>query len=509
MAESLVINYRSKSEEVKRSIAYLKSLGLNVENYATEFADITTKCDQEIASIKSKGQNIFRDSSLDIVYSKYYNALKQLNAKLNYYNKLVKLYEHSDFIANELRCDNITKENVAMIINKSIEYLEKYTTNCDFRDDNTMIILSKIVPIYISLIKKEILYTGYSTLLEFIKGVGLEMVFVSYMKSEEGRTLEECLLTDKKFSKELLSSVQKRYENIKDTEEDLQKINDKIKNLEYKKSRAEKKKNNAKITRYVAELTALVVLASSLLYGANKLFKFIGTRHLYQTTKTTYSTYQAEEKTTNVYETKIPDGKQILVVSYTPWEELSSGNFRRKVTTSDVSDITLGSLGDYLSLDIARSKMSEDYEITDVLTEEDKYKQDIKEVIRLLQNPDVEVLDTDNFFYNFSFPIAVFILLAAYGINCLFSAALTGEIDSSFVTTIRKISENIKKRRDAEDDLKGLEENMTKFMQKYAEKSCDVDDLMRDFNIIYDKYRFLIDDKDTLNKYDSLKMTRK
>ena len=510
MIHGNAINFKSKSMEVERLISNLQLLGLHVSDYYKQFKDICSNCQKEIDEEKAKEKNTFTASYIDAIYSKYFKMLRDLNHSLDTYRKLFRAYETSQVYKRAEEDGVLVEENIAIYVNDAIREIGKLVSICDFSDENCNIFLKKILPSYLIVVEKELLFHGQSILLSFIENAGLSEIFRSVLNVDlddaklNPSSLEVVLESDANFTRDVSLKLQEQYDKIMALNVKNEEINSKISEKNRQYSETENKKKNAHVARLLASLTALTVLVSSLIYGANKGLKSASSNKLYQTTKESYSTVDGIVRTSSNYEEKISSGEKTLVVSYMPWEEYMENNYSRDVITADVSDIDYNALEEYVNLNLANlSNVSVEVERKSNLSEDELYSKQITEVIRLVQDSNNYIVDGDNFVYKYSLAIVLFAALLGYAtvkFSLLFAGITEGVID----TTVREIIKNLKLRKDSKRILQELDIDISNLIKEYNTNNKNIDALMKKFRVVYEKYRFLIKDSETLEKYDTL-----
>lgn len=505
MTQSFIINYKSKKSEIERSIYYLKTLGIATTDYETRLQDIVSTCQKELDKENAKPKNAFTDSSLDFIYSKYLKELKKLNHEISYYNKFIKIFDFSKFVVQEDKTNNITQKNINIFSSDAIKLLELLLRDWNFNDSNSMVLFQKIVPAYLILMKKELFYNEHSHLIDYIEKVGLSELFLSAKDSNlKFNSLEEYITNEPDFIKNVLECLQAKYKTIEETFQEREDIETQLSKQNTERKKWTNQKTQAGLSRLIACGTALIVLTSSLIYGINKGIKSLATTHLYNTTKTTYSTLDGKEKTTQSYEEKIPSGEKILVVSYTPWEEYMKNEFTRTIVSADVSDIDYAKLEDYLNINLANLNNVNVKQVNaSNLSATEIYERQITEVIKLIQNHNDSIADTDNFLYKYSLQIVLISLLIAY-VLVKTSMLFAGITDSLVADIAYGIYSNIKTKKNCNKLLAELDKDMQKLLDEYNKKADDIDELIVNFRTIYEKYRYLISSPTLINVYDNL-----
>lgn len=504
MTQRFIINYKSKKREIERNIDYLESLGIITTDYETRLQSIVTACQKELDKEAAKPKNVFTDSSLDFIYSKYLKELIKLNHEINYYNKFIKIFDFSRFVEQEDKSNNIARENISIFCNDAVRHLEHLLSDWNFNDTNSMVLFQKAIPAYLILMKKELFYNGHSILIDYIEKIGLSEIFLSAQDSNlKFNSLEEYITNQPDFSQKVLECLQTKYTGIEEKIQEREEIEAQLskKNTERKKLTNQKKQAN--LSKLIAGGTALIVLTSSLIYGINKGIKSLATTHLYHTTKTTYSTLDGKANTTQSYEEKIPSGEKILVVSYTPWEYMEN-EYTRTIVSADVSDIDYAKLEDYLNINLANLNNADVKQVNATnLPATEIYEKQITEVIRLIQNHNDSIAETDNFLYKYSLQIVLISLLITYVL--IKASLLTAGITDSLVVDIAYgIYSNIKTKKDCNKLLADIDKDMQKLLDKYNKKSDDIDELIVNFGSVYEKYRYLISSPTLINVYDNL-----
>ena len=509
MTNGFVFNYKSKKIELERLISNLEDLGLDVSKYQQNLNEIVASCTKEVEEIQNKPKSAFTAAYLDSAYSRGFKSLQALSLELNKYNKLLKLYENVQIYKEAAEEESILEENIAVYANNAIRSIIDLLACCDFADPNCEIILKKILPFYVIIIQKELLFHGNSVLLEFIEESGLSEIFRSAINinlqdlKNKPSSLAGVIESDDNFINDVSKKLHEQYEKICAKIDKKKELAAAIDNKQSEKNATNKRRNDAKVTRLIASATATVVLLSGLIYGANKGVKALSSTKLYHTTKETYSTVDGLTRTTADYQEKIPAGEKILVVSYTPWEEFMTNNYTRTVVSADVSDIDYEKLEEYVALNLADlNNVNITNENSTNLSAKETYEQQITEVIHLIQNSNNYIVDSDNLAYRYSLLIVLLMLFVPWAIVKM-SFLFAGITDLSLID-VKEIMRRLKIRKDCDKVLEELDKDISNLIAEYDANNKDLENLLYNFKHIYVKYRFLIEDPKVLDTYDTL-----
>ena len=212
------MNYKGKRKDLFRMLDNLKKLGLNVSSYEDILIDNIRKCEEEVKKEQTKPQNTFTDTVIDSIYAKYLKELRILSSTINSnYSKLLKVLEHAEALADNVRNGIITDANYAIYVNDVIRDMDFYVQGVNFLDPNVEIILQKLIPNYIPIIRKELLYSGHSIILSYLTKSGLNDIFKSVLNIDISLTLsdpsslETILVTNDDFKKDIESTLKTKY----------------------------------------------------------------------------------------------------------------------------------------------------------------------------------------------------------------------------------------------------------------------------------------------------------
>ena len=503
------MNYKGKRKDLFRMLDNLKKLGLNVSSYEDILIDNIRKCEEEVKKEQTKPQNTFTDTVIDSIYAKYLKELRMLSSTINSnYSKLLKALEHSEALADNVRNGIITDANYAIYVNDVIRDMDFYVQGVNFLDPNVEIILQKLIPNYIPIIRKELLYSGHSIILSYLIKSGLNDIFKSVLNIDISLTLsdpsslETILVTNDDFKKDIESTLKTKYASAQTKINKNKKLEAQIIADKKELDEAQKRYNNTHISRSIALLTALGVAFTGLFYFTNKGIKKLTTKELLATNTTTYSSITTREKSAISYEEKIPYGEKILVVTYAPWKKIDDA-YEREITTFDVSNIDYDTLESYTLLSLSDLDKSITRETKDYLSARDLYKEEIIEVIRKIQNPNTVITEEDKVLYYTAWTIILFSLLLAYFI-AKFSLLMAGINDGLVSILVKDLLNNLRIRRDSSRIIADMHKDIMNTTEKIIENNNDIDDIRVSFATIYNKYRYLLKDTELLEKYDNL-----
>ena len=220
MTNGFAFNYKSKKIELERLISNLEDLGLDVSKYQQTLNEIVASCTKEVEEIQNKPKSAFTAAYLDSAYSRGFKSLQALSLELNKYNKLLKLYENVQIYKEAAEEGSILEENIAVYANNAIRSIIDLLACCDFADPNCEIILKKILPFYVIIIQKELLFHGNSVLLEFIEESGLSEIFRSAVNinlqdlKNKPSSLAGVIESDDNFINDVSKKLHEQYEKI-------------------------------------------------------------------------------------------------------------------------------------------------------------------------------------------------------------------------------------------------------------------------------------------------------
>lgn len=502
------MNYKGKRKDLFRTLDNLKKIGLNVTSYEDILINNIRMCEEELKKVQSSGKK-FSDALVDSIYAKYLKELRVLSTTISKkYNKLIKSLEYSGILVENDRNGVITDENYAIYVNDVIRDMENFINEVNFLDPNVEIILRKLIPNYIPLIHKELLFSSHSIILSYLNKSGLKDIFKSIIGVDVNliitnpASIESVLSSSDDFKVDFANILEKKYEDIQSNIDRSMALERQIELNKEKINATKKRSNNTNISRSVLLITALGVCFSGMLYFTNKGIKKMTSKELLATNTTTYSTVSDTLKSEVSYEEKIPYGEKILVVSFAPWEKIDNG-YERDVTIFDASNIDYDSLEYYTLLNLNELDSSVIKEEKDTLSARDLYKEEIKEVIRKIQNPNTSITKENKVLYYTSWTIILFSLLIAYFIVRFIFHKL-GVSNGLVGNLVKDIINNLKVRRDSARIISNLQKDLSNLSGNLVDNDIKLDNAISNFIAIYSKYRYLLTDSSLLEKYDNL-----
>lgn len=205
-----------------------------------------------------------------------------------------------------------------------------------------------------------------------------------------------------------------------------------------------------------------------------------------------YDTINGEIQKEENHRNDLLDGKT-FVVEYSPWSETNDG-FIRDNKKYDVSHIDYEELAEYLLLDLNRLGINyeEKEEHKDALTPEDLYEEPIYEVVDYNLNHISYVGPFDDADGSFAW---LFCFLVLFSLGSLEMCA-----------AIRFLKDELKvvKMNNKEYSREELGNDIKKLLDKYEATNRDITKIKNELLELYNKYKFLLNDKKIKNNYQRL-----
>ena len=417
--------------KTKGMIDALSNIGIDVSMYSEELKRIKKECHNSIKSNYSLNTSVqmMRRANNDLVYQKAASKLRKLQNELHVYDIYLKAYYYPksfDF-KQEYSLEQI--EGIAL---ETISLLKDVRSNSILIYDKG--IIDELYKFAYKVIKLELSYKRKSTLLDWARS---DVVASSYINEEIKKDIKlldgsntlisaaiarlktngvDYNLLDEALINYLI--IQNDDEFLREIKKELYSLLEKLKTIEEKISNMNKLEDEYKdyincykpifvdYLKIVAKTLASVSVIVSLVIGSFKLSKNLSKVGDPYTKSIVYS--KQDEALTPVidgYRESVERYNQVNVIEYGTWQEVNNG-YERVITTYDVTDYNYGALENYYDMDLSGVSGIQEVQVNSELNAEDLYDEVIREVERIIQNPDD--LEEDTFFFWYIFIFCLF-----------------------------------------------------------------------------------------------------
>lgn len=475
--------------ELKARIESYKENGFEYSSLENSLNDIIKRCESDTKIVKNEP---FMAEEKSKNYSKYYSELLDLV----YSNQ--KEFDNFMFLmfAKYIKSASITIENLDEYVNSAISYLQKCKDNIS---TNTNI--DTIFDSLLDLILMELTIKNNSSLLEYIKCYSEYCYFLNRVASKrtnnlnkkdvksilnrEGATgelfpyIEEDLLklmamdSSSPLRKEVLKQVKTLESKLDDKEHEQTHIITKIRKI---------KGNKKEYRKAVATgILGLSLLAGIAIGWPTSFYKDTHSRYIMDVKR--YNVIEGETLVEEDHRYDTLDGKT-YIFEYSPWESTNDG-FVRSYNKYDVSNIDYEELAEYLLLDLQRlgTNYEKKEEFKDALVPEDLYEDTLYEVV-----------DYDLNHVSYVGPLgdadgSVAWLLCSLVLFAIGSAGM--------YTILLYLKDRLSIIKMDSETLNGEElgNDIKKLLDKYEAVNKDITKIKDELLALYNKYKFLLDDK--------------
>ena len=380
MDESL--EYKIKINQIKKQLNRIKELGISTEKYETILNNVLTNIEKDLD--ESNKKDIFKDAFVSQNYVDGITKLNKLMFLLEEYNTYYKAFNTAIYIDMSLE-EEIGPEKINKFVSEMQGVLKSLKVSNHLHFEDERMVIEKVYDVVYKLIKRELIISGNSILLDSVKLNEIDSSFIEELINKDislsnnksglkqklhelkGKGLESSLLDkdlivllidspNNKFKSEKVSEFEQMSNNIYKNSLDIKRLsgsNNQLKvEIDKKEEEIIEDKRNLRKFRIkrLAPFVVATLATSGGVFGLWKLMKKVTTGDYYEIRSKVYSTYDGrviDKELTHNFKDDSTSDKKITVSKYSVWNEKNG----REVTTYDVGNIAPMDIKDYALLD--------------------------------------------------------------------------------------------------------------------------------------------------------------
>lgn len=509
------IEFNSVYKRLEIKMRKLEEAGIDVQKEKQKALKVKENMEQSVSAstIQMEAESTYQQGIKDLE-----SIEKELEKYAVYYNSNCM----AENIEQEINQSELNSEKITAFARATIALINQIQSSDTRAYESKKAVVEKIYNLAYNIIKQELIITGHSSVLDYVKNDDISSSYINSLIEAEVSLLDEESFTNEVI-KDTLSTIKQDIENCSYLDEGLilflalqnQQNSEKLEHylleiikelresdrrveqsqynnseLENKLSRLADSIKKSKIYKEVGLTVSLIALFAGLEYGITKSAAFIGHKE-YKTTVDFFTTAEEVEKPAfPEYMKKVSDFSTTTLTAYDVWrqENIFYGEYQREIVTYDLSNAELKSLDDFLSIDFSQMSPRTTKETADKLDAEELYDEAIVEIIRYTQDQeDTQFVPNEDL-------KKVYIVLA----SCI--AAILCGLGEGFA--LRSIYKKMKTSKNSIIDRKETLNQLQESLEAYKRLCAENEEFANRFLTMYQKISQYVKNHEIKEEYD-------
>ncbi len=522
------IEFNSEYEKLERVLNALREANMDVSSERKEAVALKAQIDHDVL-------NMIDPVEIESMYDEGIKKLSKINDSLKKYEVYYTAYNSAGDIERKISDKEVNQTELKTYSSVTISLLKKINSSDTRSFQSEEKVVDKVYDVAYSIIKLELLTTGKSDVLAWVRtdSVAANLIDtrifediatvptdssvyaeirnmlanintdhdskkkdainsgLNYTALDEGLILF-LALQDSQNIERIESSLFQTINELLESEKEER--NQEVRNNEFQSGIADftDKMRSNRIYKQIALALGLVGLLIGIKQGSDAIAKNIG-HNEFRTRLDYYSSEEGELPEYPEYMKGIKNNSKTTLKAYGPWtqEGVFYGDYERDVVTFDLSDIDLDNLEDFSEIDFSSlSPSSTEVETASELDPSMLYEQAIVEITRLIQDPN------DKIFVPNESAKEVFLTVMAV------VEAVLGTVGGGLIVgvAIKKLKERFKNGSLRKSELAALKDGL----KRYEELTIKNEEFRKRFVESYQKYSRIIKNSDLKEKCESI-----
>lgn len=521
------IEFDAICKRVENKIKVLKEATINIDSEQRAFQEIKDTCEAQASDFVApfEEDNVSSDiSGIEAIYQNGIDELIKLEKRLERHDVYYESYKNAVRLEGETKRAKFGQESSTDYSEATIALLKQINSSDTRPFQSEKKVVDKIYQTAYGIIKMEVLVTGNSKVLDWVRTDETTKSNIVYLIRKDLEALKKAgkscfipellgdissfdvnssslneelilflALQDKKIRKKVDTALTEIMQELLSKKTSLNAMKDNIENVKQLLVTVKADIKRSRIYKNIGIMLSLIAILLASKYGIDKAVPKIGHKEYRTEAEYFTPTVGRNAPTFPEYMEKINGFESFTLTAYGPWvrQNVFYGDYERSIVIYDLSQQNVGDLDDVMDLDFSKLSPSTDKETRSELDPSELYADAIVDIVRLQQ-------DSSDAHFVPNEEAQVIVNVVATTLLCLFGCLGGG-------LTIRSVVRKLKERFTFRKTRANLDGELVDLLNDYK-RLCEQNERFRSrFIRMYEKVSKYYNNSNLEKSYEEIK----